>query len=110
MNRAKKTWISLLAILALGFSVMPTALAETPVVQKEAISSGSEVPGKSPAQQKIQKSGSVQCRQGDPTVWVNEPTQIYHYNGSRWYGHTKHGHFSCESNAKAEGARVSHGG
>jgi S1-C subfamily serine protease len=37
------------------------------------------------------------------TVWVNTETGIYHRQGSRYYGHTKHGKYMSEKDAVAKG-------
>jgi hypothetical protein len=36
-------------------------------------------------------------------VWVNTATGVYHYSGTRWYGHTKQGKFMTEKDAVAQG-------
>jgi hypothetical protein len=36
-------------------------------------------------------------------VWVNTDTKVFHHEGDRWYGHTKHGKFMTESDAIAAG-------
>jgi len=46
----------------------------------------------------------------DVVVWLNVPTGIYHYKGERWYGRTKHGAFTCEKEALADGDRASENG
>jgi hypothetical protein len=38
-------------------------------------------------------------------VWVNTDTKIYHREGDRWYGKTKHGKYMTESEAIQEGYR-----
>jgi hypothetical protein len=43
----------------------------------------------------------------DVVVWLNIPSNIYHYKGERWYGRTKHGAFDCE---KETGDRASANG
>lgn len=45
-----------------------------------------------------------------PTVWVNLPTGIYHYQGERWYGRTKDGTFMSERQAIADGYRATENG
>jgi len=40
-------------------------------------------------------------------VWVNLDSGIYHREGDRWYGKTKHGKFMSESDAQKAGYRVS---
>src|SRR5262249_36770838 len=39
-------------------------------------------------------------------VWVNLPTGIYHYEGDRWYGTTKHGQYMTEADAIRAGYRA----
>ena len=39
-------------------------------------------------------------------VWVNIPSHIYHYPGSRWYGRTNRGKYLTEAEALAEGDRA----
>ncbi|HXB55507.1 MAG TPA: helix-hairpin-helix domain-containing protein [Vicinamibacteria bacterium] len=40
-------------------------------------------------------------------VWVNTETKVYHREGDRWYGKTKHGKYMTESDAIAAGYRAS---
>lgn len=46
----------------------------------------------------------------DVVVWLNIPSGIYHYNGERWYGRTKHGAYACEKEAIKAGDRASENG
>lgn len=43
----------------------------------------------------------------DKVVWINTDSRIYHYQGSRYYAHTKKGAYMCEADASASGARAS---
>jgi len=36
-------------------------------------------------------------------VWVNTETRVYHKQGSRWYGKTKHGKYMSEQEAISAG-------
>ena len=42
----------------------------------------------------------------DTVVWVNTPTLIYHYSGTRYYGHTLKGAYMCEADARTGGYRA----
>jgi hypothetical protein len=47
------------------------------------------------------------CRSGDPVVWVNTKSHVYHLKGDKYFGTTKSGAYACRSKAVAEGARAS---
>jgi hypothetical protein len=42
-------------------------------------------------------------------VWVNSGSNVYHCQGDKWYGKTKHGEYMTEAAAKSKGARPDHG-
>jgi hypothetical protein len=39
----------------------------------------------------------------DPIVWANTSSKILHVNGDKYYGHTKHGAYVCQSAAQKAG-------
>ncbi len=47
---------------------------------------------------------------GDHVVWVNATSSVYHYQGERWFGRTRHGQFEREKDAEAEGNRAMRNG
>jgi hypothetical protein len=49
---------------------------------------------------------SVTCAAGDPVVWVNTETKVYHMAGSSFYGKTKRGKYACASDADKMGAHA----
>lgn len=46
---------------------------------------------------------------GAGQVWVNSDSNVYHCQGSQWYGKTKAGQYMTEAAAQAAGARPDHG-
>ena len=47
------------------------------------------------------------CRSGDPVVWVNSNSHVYHLKGDKYYGNTKAGDYECQSKAVAGGSHAS---
>lgn len=45
---------------------------------------------------------------GAGMVWVNSASNVYHCEGSKYYGKTKAGSYMTEAEAKAKGARPDH--
>lgn len=43
------------------------------------------------------------CKSGDPMVWVNTNSHVYHLQGSKYYGNTKEGKYECKTAADTEG-------
>src|SRR5690348_15750438 len=42
---------------------------------------------------------------GAPVVWVNLKSKVYHFAGTKNYGHTKSGAYMCEQDAQSAGMR-----
>ena len=56
-----------------------------------------------------QDAAQAHCR-SDTVVWLNTHSGIYHFQGERWYGRTKHGAYVCEKDADAAGDRATENG
>jgi hypothetical protein len=63
-----------------------------------------------PAQDFSNPHGYQLAQSVEQQVWVNTPTGVYHYPGTRWYGHTKQGKFMSEKDALAQGYRAARNG
>jgi hypothetical protein len=49
------------------------------------------------------------CAAGDPVVWENTNTKVYHLSGDSFYGNTKHGAYACKSTADSAGFHLAGG-
>ena len=67
-------------------------------------------PTAAPAKAKTSEAPKVAAAGGGAgKVWVNDKSNVYHCLGSKDYGTTKSGAYMTEAEAKAKGARASHG-
>jgi hypothetical protein len=46
----------------------------------------------------------------DTIVWLNTRTDVYHFEGERWYGNTKDGAYVCKKQADNAGDRQTKNG
>ncbi|TAM75662.1 hypothetical protein EPN44_07780 [bacterium] len=86
--------IAVIALIALGV---------TPVFAKSHKTVASPAPG---ATSESSNPTMPRCASGDPVVWVNTGDSVYHLQGDKYYGRTKHGKYECQSAAKAEGDKL----
>jgi len=75
-----------------------TAANATPAPSPTASASPAKVAKTVPTPQATQAPGG-----GTGQVWVNTETHVYHKEGSKWYGKTKHGKYLSEQDAIKEG-------
>ena len=73
-----------------------SAANPTPVASASAAASPGTTPKTTKPTRGTQAGGSGQ-------VWVNTDTHVYHKEGSKWYGRTKHGKYLSEAEAQKEG-------
>ena len=75
-----------------------------------AASSSSSKMAPQPASGKMAPEPAAGTAQQPPVkgmVWVNTETKVFHREGDRWYGNTKHGKFMTEADAVKAGYRES---
>ena len=101
--------IAALAFAAiLAFSVAAQAQYSTypPPGRTTAVPPSTAAPSATPKMQAGQFSTEGDARahcSGQNVVWMNNPSKIYHYAGSRDYGHTKNGAYMCQADADKMG-------
>ena len=88
---------------AAAATASPAAVAN-PAATPEAASTATPAAKKhkAPEPQAAQAPGG-----GNGQVWVNTETHVYHKEGSKWYGKTKHGKYVSEADAVKEGDKAS---
>jgi hypothetical protein len=81
----------------------------TPLVTVSAPSSGSANRSEPPVQPRSphqHETAAPAAAPGPGMVWVNTATKVYHREGDRFYGKTKHGKYMTESEAIQAGYRA----
>jgi hypothetical protein len=86
------------------------AATATPAAVSSPATTTEAAPATTPAAKK-HKAPEPQVAQapggGNGQVWVNTETHVYHKEGSKWYGKTKHGKYVNEADAVKEGDKAS---
>ena len=95
--------IALAAILAIAGAAQAQYSTYTPPNRTTAVPPSTVAPSKAPAmhpdQFSLEADAKAHCLSGTTVVWMNTKSGIYHFAGSRDYGHTKHGAYMCRPDA-----------
>jgi hypothetical protein len=89
-----------------GTETVPTAAAPAAPAAAPAAAEPAPMAPKAAAPMTASESQAQASCPGDLVVWVNTKSHIYHFKGTRDYGHTKAGTYSCEGAAKSSGSRA----
>jgi len=81
----------------------PSASSSAPAPASRA----SDAPAAQPAPPRGAPSSEYQAPPASGMVWVNLDSKIFHREGDRWYGRTKHGKYMNEADAVKAGYRLS---
>jgi hypothetical protein len=94
---------AVLALVVAAIAMPPIALAQrsstAPAASTPATSSSAE------GRFSSDTAAKAHCPT-DTVVWVNLPSKIYHFAGTRDYGHTKSGTYMCEKDTAGAGFRA----
>ena len=100
--------------IALGLFCAATAFAQTaaPAAVKAsapAVVSPTVKAAAAPMAKTSAPAATVAAGGGDGKVWVNTKSNVYHCEGTKFYGKTKVGEYMTEADAKAKGGHADHG-
>jgi hypothetical protein len=91
------------AILAIAGPAQAQYSTSSPPNRTTTVPPSTVAPSKAPAMHADQFSSEadakVHCPGGGTVVWLNTKSGVYHFAGSRDYGHTKQGAFMCRADA-----------
>jgi hypothetical protein len=80
--------------------------ATTVTSKPGATTSTSHKPAAMLAKYKTEADAKGACG-SDPIVWANTSSKVLHASGDKYYGHTKHGAYVCQSAAQKAGYHTS---
>jgi hypothetical protein len=99
IRNAKGLSLALLAACALVVTVAAESVFASHAQSPQSISADSPQVTAAPASAPSTAKPQTPPAKTSGMVWVNTDTGVYHKEGSRWYGKTKHGKYMLETDA-----------
>jgi hypothetical protein len=93
-----EAFLLFMALASVGVSTLHGQSPQTSCSDKPQAAAATPAATPSPARQQTDQPQTEQAN-GPGLVWVNTDTRVYHKQGTRWYGKTRHGKYMLEADA-----------
>jgi hypothetical protein len=102
------TWSLNRGVRTAAFAALIASIAVPSLAQRPATTAPSTPPAAAPAAPATEGRFSTEAAAKahcptDTVVWVNTNSKVYHFAGTRDYGHTKAGTYMCEKDTAGAG-------
>ena len=106
---SKATLAKITPLLAVGGVAARSAVQNAPAKAGAPVPATGQAPATAKGSEPVKSTAAATVAQTPPQkgmVWVNTETKVFHKEGDRWYGKTKHGKWMTEADALKEGYRA----
>lgn len=111
-HKGVKQWYDAAAPASASTATPAPAPAPAPAPKPTAAPAPAPMPSSAPApapKPRVAQAQPQAAGGGPGMVWVNSSSKVYHCQGTKYYGATKHGEYMSESDAIAKGNHADHG-